>query len=132
MDREEAAERIQEVMTIIKAQHMCKDIDGECTQEDRNTYIQRFEALRMAVEVMQEQTEYQKRIKSLMNIIEDICKESRERHVDDEHCGLCEYGGSYIKESGDWENECPGFDADDCFELSKKFRSKYIDWSEKE
>lgn len=55
MDRKEAAERIQEVMTIIKAQHMCKDIDGECTQEDRNTYIQRFEALKMAIEALQEQ-----------------------------------------------------------------------------
>lgn len=55
MDRKEAIERIQEVMTIIRTQHMCKDMDGECTTEDRETYIQRFEALRMAIEALQEQ-----------------------------------------------------------------------------
>ena len=54
MDRKEATERIQEVMAIIRTQHMCKDIDGECTEEDRKAYIQRFEALRMAVEALQE------------------------------------------------------------------------------
>ena len=54
MDRKEAAERIQEVMTIIRTQHMCKDMDGECTTEDRETYIQRFEALRIAIEALQE------------------------------------------------------------------------------
>lgn len=54
MDRKEATERIQEVMTIIRTQHMCKDMDGECTTEDRETYIQRFEALRMAIEALQE------------------------------------------------------------------------------
>ena len=55
MDRKEAIERIQEVMTILRTQHMCKDMDGECTTEDRETYIQRFEALRMAIEALQEQ-----------------------------------------------------------------------------
>ena len=54
MDRKEAIERIQEVMTIIRTQHMCKDMDGECMTEDRETYIQRFEALRMAIEALQE------------------------------------------------------------------------------
>ena len=54
MDRKEAIERIQEVMTIIRTQHMCKDMDGECTTEDRETYIQHFEALRMAIEALQE------------------------------------------------------------------------------
>ena len=54
MDRKEAIERIQEVMTIIRTQHMCKDMDGECAEEDRKAYIQRFEALRMAIEALQE------------------------------------------------------------------------------
>lgn len=54
MDRKEAIERIQEVMTIIRTQHMCKDMDGECTTEDRETYIQRFEACKMAIEALQE------------------------------------------------------------------------------
>lgn len=90
------------------------------------------DAIEMAIEALEKQTEYQKRIKSLVNTIEEICKNSRDRHVDDEHCGLCEYDGAYVGESGDWMNECPGFDTNDCFVLSKEFRNKYIDWSEEE
>ena len=65
MDRKEAVERIQEVMTIIRTQHMCKDMDGECTTEDRETYIQRFEALRMAIEALQEQERIIKQLEEL-------------------------------------------------------------------
>ena len=82
----------------------------------------------LAIEALEKQAEYRNRIKSLINTIEDICKVCRERHTDDEHCGLCEYDGAYIGESGEWYNECRGFINDDCFELSKKFRNKYIDW----
>ena len=35
-----------------------------------------------------------------------------------------------LEESGEWYNECRGFINDDCFELSKEFRNKYIDWSD--
>ena len=65
MDRKEAIERIQEVMTIIRTQHMCKDMDGECTTEDRETYIQRFEALRMAIEALQEPERIIKQLEEL-------------------------------------------------------------------
>lgn len=98
----------------------------------RSRLNRQIEALDMAIAALEKQTEYQKRIKSLLDTIEDICKNSRERHVDDEHCGLCEYDGAYVGESGEWANECPGFDTDDCFVLSKEFRNKYIDWSEEE
>ena len=89
-------------------------------------------AFDMAIEALEKQAEYRNRIKDLITIIENICKDSRERHTDDEHCGLCEYDGAYIGESGDWCNECPGFDKDDCFELSNRFKSRYIDWSGEE
>ena len=65
MDRKEAAERIEEVMAIIRTQHMCKDIDGECTEEDRKAYIQRFEALRMAIEALQEPERIIKQLEEL-------------------------------------------------------------------
>ena len=65
MDRKEAIERIQEVMTIIRTQHMCKDMDGECTTEDRETYIQRFEALRMAIAALQEKERIIKQLEEL-------------------------------------------------------------------
>lgn len=125
----------QEAITILE----CNAINATGTlaalppsAEERSGLNQQIEALDMAIDAMKKQTEYQKRIKGLVNTIEDICKNSRDRHVDDEHCGLCEYDGAYVGESGEWANECPGFDADDCFVLSKGFRNKYIDWSEEE
>ena len=42
-------------------------------------------------------------------------------------CGLCEYDGAYIGESGDWCNECPGFDRDDCFKLSDDVRRRWLE-----
>ena len=59
--------------------------------------------------------------------LEEIFADLRERHVDDSVCGLCEYDGAYIGQSGDWCNECPGFDRDDCFKLSDKTRKKWTD-----
>ena len=61
-------------------------------------------------------------IDGLVEIFADI----RERHVDDSVCGLCEYDGAYIVESGDWCNECPGFNRDDCFKLRDGIRKKWI------
>ena len=90
------------------------------------------DACRLAIEALEKQIEYRNRIKSLVDTIENVCKLCRERHTDDEHCGLCEYDGAYQGESGDWVNECPGFDKDDCFELSREFKNKYIDWEDEE
>ena len=42
-------------------------------------------------------------------------------------CGLCEYDGAYIGQSGDWCNECPGFERDDCFKLSDKTRKEWTE-----
>jgi len=59
--------------------------------------------------------------------LEDIFADLRERHVDDSVCGLCEYDGAYIGQSGDWCNECPGFEKDDCFKLSDKTRKEWTE-----
>lgn len=66
------------------------------------------------------------KIKALVDLVDEICKDQRERHVDDSVCGLCEYDGAYQGESRDWMNECPGFERDDCFCLKKSFREKYL------
>ena len=70
------------------------------------------------------------KIKALVDLIDEICKDQRDRHVDDSVCGLCEYDGAYRGESGDWMNECPGFEKDDCFCLKKSFREKYLEAGE--
>lgn len=61
----------------------------------------------------------------LFELLNDVCKDVRETHVDDSVCGLCEYDGAHISESGDWDCECPGFDSDDCFCMKKSLRKKY-------
>ena len=64
-------------------------------------------------------------ISKFIDGLEEIFAHIREKHVDDSVCGLCEYDGAYIGQSGDWYNECPGFDRDDCFKLSDETRKKW-------
>ena len=66
-------------------------------------------------------------ISKFIDGLEEIFADLRERHVDDSVCGLCEYDGAYMGQSGDWCNECPGFDRDDCFKLSEETRKKWTD-----
>lgn len=66
-------------------------------------------------------------IDKFIDSLEEIFADLRERHVDDSVCGLCEYDGAYMGQSGDWCNECPGFEKDDCFKLSDKTRKKWTE-----
>lgn len=66
------------------------------------------------------------KLTALVNELEEIFAHIRERNVDDSVCGLCEYDGAYIGQSGDWCNECPGFDRDDCFKLKEKYREEWL------
>ena len=66
-------------------------------------------------------------ISKFIDGLEEIFADLREKHVDDSVCGLCEYDGAYMGQSGDWCNECPGFDMDDCFKLSDETRKKWTD-----
>lgn len=65
-------------------------------------------------------------INKFIDGLEEIFADLRERHVDDSVCGLCEYDGAYMGQSGDWCNECPGFDKDDCFKLSDECRKRWM------
>ena len=67
------------------------------------------------------------KVERLVNEFEEILAHVRERTVSDCVCGLCEYDGAYMGQSGDWMNECPGFDKDDCFVLKKKYRKEWLD-----
>ena len=55
MNEREAIEFVQDVRQIIKSQHMCKSMDGECTKEDVQEYKDRFEALLMAERALENQ-----------------------------------------------------------------------------
>lgn len=70
------------------------------------------------------------KLTALVNEFEEILSHIREREVDDSVCGLCEYDDAYVGESGDWCNECPGFDKDDCFKLKDKYRKEWLNIDE--
>ena len=65
-------------------------------------------------------------INKLIDRFERILRDIRETNEDESVCGLCEYDGAFIGVSGDWCNECPGFDKADCFKLSDERRKKWL------
>lgn len=67
----------------------------------------------------------QHKINALIDEFETIMKDIRERNVDDSVCGLCEYDGAFMSDSGNWCNECPGFERDDCFKLKDQYREEW-------
>lgn len=62
----------------------------------------------------------------LIDRFEQILRDIRETNEDESVCGMCEYDGASIGQSGDWCNECPGFDKADCFKLSDRCRKKWL------
>ena len=63
----------------------------------------------------------------IINRFEQILRDIRESKVDDSVCGMCEYDGAFVGQSGDWCNECPGFEKDDCFRLSDECRKRWLE-----
>ena len=62
----------------------------------------------------------------MIDRFERILADIRETKVDDSVCGMCEYDGAFVGQSGDWCNECPGFEKDDCFKLSDRCRKRWM------
>lgn len=89
------------------------------------------DAVNAAIEALKAQLSQQSTtsdlISKFIDDLEEIFANIREKHVDESVCGLCEYDGAYIGQSGDWCNECPGFNRDDCFKLSDKTRKEWTE-----
>lgn len=66
-------------------------------------------------------------LNGIINRFEQILRDIRESKGDDSVCGMCEYDGAFVGESGDWCNECPGFEKDDCFRLSDECRKRWLE-----
>ena len=66
--------------------------------------------------------EQQATISELYTLYDGLCKEIREKYEGDDVCGLCQYDGAYVGESGDWMNECPGFETNECFCMKNSIR----------
>lgn len=60
----------------------------------------------------------------MIDELEEIFSEIREKHVDDSVCGLCEYDCDHGLDG--FANECPGFDCDDCFKLKDEIRREWL------
>lgn len=73
-----------------------------------------------------------KAVIGLVDRFEQILRDIRESKVDDSVCGMCEYDGAFLGQSGDWCNECPGFEKDDCFKLSDECRERWVSSAVKE
>ena len=66
-------------------------------------------------------------LNGIINRFEQILRDIRESKVDDSVCGMCEYDGAFVGQSGDWCNECPGFEKVDCFRLSDECRKRWLE-----
>ena len=69
----------------------------------------------------------QTRLKEIINEMETIFADIREREVNDAVCGLCEYDCDHGLDG--FANECPGFEKDDCFKLNEKYKAEWLDIS---
>lgn len=65
------------------------------------------------------------RLTSLVNEIEIIFADIRERNVDDSVCGLCEYDCDHGIDGSAFE--CLGFERDDCFKLKDEYKEEWTD-----
>lgn len=61
----------------------------------------------------------------LINELELIFSDIREKNVDDSVCGLCEYDCDHGIDG--FANECPGFEKDDCFKLKDSIREEWTE-----
>lgn len=69
------------------------------------------------VQLTMELAESQRREKAAVEDMKIIVDAVREEHCDETCCFACKYDGDFsITETGDYANECPGFERDDCFD----------------
>ena len=113
MDKEQAIEKLNDIRCHVKE-----------TSAEEQALVMAIDALKQPVVT---DTNVGDKISKFIDGLEEIFADLRERHVDDSVCGLCEYDGAYMGQSGDWCNECPGFERDDCFELSDKTRKEWTE-----
>ena len=92
--------------------------DARYIAEGRELFHQLIEA---CAELQARAEKAEKQRDDLFKTLVDVCKDVRETHGDDSVCGLCEYDGAYIGESGDWHGECPGFETDRCFCMKESY-----------
>lgn len=67
----------------------------------------------------------QEKIIELLDVIQEICDDQRQRHGDDSVCRLCEYDADHGLDG--YANECHGYETDECFSLSEQFKRRFLE-----
>jgi len=106
-----------EILEILK-QH-----ESEIFGEGSSTQTNAFNTLN-ALDTIYRQAA-KDRLTILVDEIEGIFADIRERNVDDSVCGLCEYDCDHGIDGSAFE--CPGFERDDCFKLKDEYREEWTD-----
>ena len=121
----------QEAINLMKLWRASVEMNGADSEH--------LDAFDMAIEALSEPSRQGQRdglisrqnaidaINGIIDRFERILRDIRESNRDESVCGMCEYDGAYIGQSGDWCNECPGFEKDDCFKLSEKCKKRWLD-----
>ena len=116
---------------ILNGLDCCSDPEGSCRKcpygHDLKTHelcmdVMASDTLALLNEQQETITSLQSTISELYALLDDVCKDFRERTEEDCVCGLCQYDGAYKGSSGDWCNECPGFESADCFTMKNEIR----------
>ena len=68
------------------------------------------------------------KLAGLVDEMESIFSDIREKEVDDSVCGLCEYDCDHGLDG--FANECPGFEKDDCFKLKEEYKREWLEFKE--
>lgn len=79
----------------------------------------------LALDMLNVLNEQERLISKAYDMLDDVCKDVREQTGGDYVCGLCQYDGAYMTDSGDYANECPGFDSDECFCMKNEIREEF-------
>ena len=103
----------------------CWSNDNKTTNDSIVTKSSRYSTDRTTDDTISRQAAIDA-INGLIDRFERILAGIRETSVDESVCGLCEYDGAFMGQSGDWFNECPGFDEDNCFKLSDSCRERWL------
>ena len=112
-DREKAIKGLEKIAEFFKARGDMAVGDGKML------LLSWMRAAEDAIALLKAQEQV---INDMYSRYEGLCKEIREKYESDDVCGLCQYDGAYVGDSGDWMNECPGFGTNDCFCMKNSVR----------
>ncbi len=119
MTREELEMRV-----LVRESDVIDRTDGSELAKAFNTLWEKYVEQEPCEDAISRQA-VEDKITTLINELEMIFSDIREKNVDDSVCGLCEYDCDHGIDG--FANECPGFEKDDCFRLKDEIRKEWME-----